>query len=117
MTRRALAEQAPGGPETSVSVRYRPVRRIAFHLPGVSSMPIKIALLLALILASATPAFAQQGQGGAVARELRSACQADTKKHCDGIQPGGGRLLQCLKGKQAELSQPCQAALGKLPAR
>lgn len=73
---------------------------------------------LALILTGATPALAQQqGQGGAVARELRSACQADTKKHCDGIQPGGGRLLQCLKGKQAELSQPCQAALAKLPAR
>ncbi len=81
-------------------------------------MPSTRILALALILASATPAFAQQqGQGAAAARELRSACQADTKKHCDGIQPGGGRLLQCLKGKQAELSQPCQAALGKLPAR
>lgn len=73
-----------------------------------------IAVAIGAILL-ATPAFAQQG--GAVARELRSACQADTKKHCDGIQPGGGRLLQCLRGKQAELSQPCQAALSKLPAR
>jgi len=80
-------------------------------------MPINIALALALTFALAAPAFAQQGQGGALARELRSACQADTRKHCDGIQPGGGRLLQCLKGKQAELSQPCQAALAKLPAR
>ncbi|MBL8705042.1 MAG: cysteine rich repeat-containing protein [Rhodospirillales bacterium] len=80
-------------------------------------MTAKIVLVLAVSFALAAPAFAQQGQGGAVARELRSACQADAKKHCDGIQPGGGRLLQCLKGKQAELSQPCQAALGKLPAR
>lgn len=81
-------------------------------------MQAKTILAFALILTSTVPALAQQqGQGAAVARELRSACQADTKKHCDGIQPGGGRLLQCLKGKQAELSQPCQAALGKLPAR
>jgi hypothetical protein len=75
----------------------------------------RIALASFMVLTVAGAAAAQQA-GGAAA-QLRTACQVDAKKHCDGIQPGGGRLLQCLKGKQTELSPACQTALKSAPAR
>ena len=50
----------------------------------------------------------QQGSGGAVARE---ACAADFRSLCAGVQPGGGRILACLKQNEAKLSPNCQQAL------
>ncbi|MFG1348808.1 cysteine rich repeat-containing protein [Xanthobacter autotrophicus] len=47
---------------------------------------------------------------------LRTACEADVKKLCAGIQPGGGRLVQCLKEHKDEVTPPCQASLGALAA-
>lgn len=39
------------------------------------------------------------------------ACGADIKTHCNGVQPGGGRVMQCLKQNQSALSAECQAQL------
>lgn len=75
---------------------------------------IRILAVAVSALLPACPAMAQQA---GAARELRGACQADVRKHCDNVQPGGGRLLQCLRSRQAELSSACRAALDKLPAR
>lgn len=47
---------------------------------------------------------------------LRTTCETDVKKLCAGIQPGGGRLLQCLKEHKDEVTPPCQASLGALAA-
>jgi hypothetical protein len=38
-------------------------------------------------------------------------CRDDAAKLCAGIEPGGGRLAKCLRGHEAELGEPCKAAL------
>jgi len=52
-------------------------------------------------------------------REVHEACGGDVEKLCQGIRPGGGRMLACLKSHEAELSGPCKAVLARKekPAR
>jgi Cysteine rich repeat len=57
---------------------------------------------------SASPA--ARGEGAAA---LRSACAADIEKLCPGIQPGGGRIMQCLKQHKTEVSDSCKQAIVK----
>ncbi len=52
-------------------------------------------------------AFAQQG-------DIAKYCKPDIERLCAGIQPGGGRLLQCLKAHPKEISVGCGQALQKL---
>lgn len=40
-------------------------------------------------------------------------CRPDVEKLCPGVQPGGGRIIGCLKQNQAQLSDACKAALAK----
>jgi len=35
--------------------------------------------------------------------------RADAEKFCKGITPGGGRILSCLKSREAELQPTCAA--------
>ena len=48
------------------------------------------------------------------AQALRTACSADVKKLCGDVQPGGGRVVQCMQTKREQATPPCQAALGAL---
>lgn len=43
--------------------------------------------------------------------QMKSACEADARRLCSGIQPGGGRLLGCLQQNAANVSQPRTEAL------
>jgi hypothetical protein len=43
---------------------------------------------------------------------MRKACDEDVKKLCPDIRPGGGRILQCLRGQESNLSPSCRQALG-----
>jgi Cysteine rich repeat len=43
---------------------------------------------------------------------LRAACTVDAKKYCAGVQPGGGRVVACLKEHKDELSDRCKKAAG-----
>ena len=43
----------------------------------------------------------------------RVACKADVEKLCFGVQPGGGRIADCLKQNQAQVSAACKDALAK----
>lgn len=53
----------------------------------------------------ATPALAQS------MADLQKACGADIKALCAGVQPGGGRIKQCIMEKSDQLSPSCKAAL------
>lgn len=43
--------------------------------------------------------------------EIRAVCEADLRKLCAGVQPGGGKLGQCLQKNAASVSQPCKEKL------
>lgn len=42
---------------------------------------------------------------------VRAACEADIRATCPGVQPGGGRILQCIKANPDKISKPCKDAL------
>jgi hypothetical protein len=48
---------------------------------------------------------------------LRSACGGDVRSLCGGVQPGGGRIMQCLATKAASLSPACKEVLSQFAAR
>ena len=61
----------------------------------------------------AYPAAAQQPAGALspVLARLLAICQSDLQKLCANVQPGGGRILQCMAQHQNEISQPCKQAI------
>lgn len=63
-----------------------------------------IALIVLLLPA---PAWAQQ----------LAHCKADAQRLCHGVQPGGGRIAQCLKAQQDQVSVGCAKELQAMKAR
>jgi hypothetical protein len=72
------------------------------------------SLLLSMTISSVSFAGAQAG-GQPSMDALRAACADDAKKLCAGVQPGGGRIVACLKDHKDSLSDRCKQAAG-LPA-
>ena len=56
-----------------------------------------IAILLLGLCAAAAQTAAQ-----------REACEADFRKFCEGVTPGGGRIIECLEQHKEQLSSACQ---------
>ena len=52
----------------------------------------------------------------AQAQEL-TYCKADAKRLCRGVRPGGGRMLQCLKAHENDLTVGCAKELKGLKSR
>jgi hypothetical protein len=48
---------------------------------------------------------------------LRSACGGDVRSLCGGVQPGGGRIVQCLAQNAGSLSPACRDVLAPFAAR
>lgn len=44
-------------------------------------------------------------------RYLADECEADIEQHCSGVEPGEGRILQCLMDKSSKISGDCNEAL------
>ncbi|MCK9419592.1 MAG: cysteine rich repeat-containing protein [Nitrospirae bacterium] len=44
-------------------------------------------------------------------QDFTEACKNDMSKFCKDVKPGGGRILQCLKGHENELSPECKAKM------
>jgi hypothetical protein len=70
-----------------------------------------LGLVTALTAAAITPAAAQAAMGDPVRKQVREACEADFKALCEGIRPGGGRVLQCLEEHREQVSPACISAL------
>src|SRR5580693_5764387 len=67
------------------------------------------SLLLSMTISSVSFAGAQAG-GQPSMDALRAACADDAKKLCAGVQPGGGRIVACLKDHKDSLSDQCKQA-------
>src|ERR1700722_12526647 len=59
------------------------------------------------ILPAAPLAWSQDNAALAV---LQAGCTSDAQKFCANVQPGGGRILQCLKDHKDSLSDKCKQA-------
>jgi hypothetical protein len=55
-------------------------------------------------------AYPQSPQGNQPSRPL-SACRSERQQFCGMVQPGGGRLVQCLRSHEPSLSPGCREAL------
>jgi Cysteine rich repeat len=83
---------------------------------------LKHIILTAALLATALPALAQPAQSPAqnpsgqtpevqtAMAAMRQACAADVATLCDGITPGGGKILKCLKDHRDQVSVGCKIA-------
>ena len=49
--------------------------------------------------------------------EAQQACSGDMERFCKDIQPGGGRILKCLRGHTQELSSSCRQEVEKTKAK
>lgn len=63
------------------------------------------------LAALCTAARAQQAQQGSKEAQgpKKGACKADAEKLCKDVQPGGGKMIECLKQHQADLSPACSS--------
>ena len=65
-----------------------------------------------LIFAASLAIVGGAGLAHAVDRgAVREACAEDYKSLCQTVQPGGGRIIACLKDNASKLSPGCQKAL------
>ena len=63
-----------------------------------------------LVVCAATAVQSAQAQDQLAA--IRAACAEDAQKLCAGVQPGGGRIVACLKEHKDSLSDRCKQAAG-----
>ncbi len=47
---------------------------------------------------------------------LMKYCKADAERLCPGIEPGGGRIVKCLKAQKMEVSIGCGKAIQHIKA-
>ena len=71
----------------------------------------RLALLLLYCAAWAAP-YARADDAAAMA-VLRAGCTADVQRLCANVQPGGGRILACLRQHKDALSDQCKQAAQK----
>ena len=72
--------------------------------------PLLVLAISAVFFAA--PGVAAQAGGQPSLDALRAACAEDVQKLCAGVQPGGGRIVSCLKEQKDSLSVRCKQAAG-----
>ena len=76
------------------------------------------AFVGAIVIATAAMAEAQSPQlSRAEMRTVASACKSDVQTLCAGVQPGGGRIGQCLQQNAEKVSASCKQTLSEVLAK
>jgi len=70
------------------------------------------SLRVALIICAVTAAQSALANAQQTLAAIRAACAEDAQKLCAGVQPGGGRIVACLKEHKDSLSDQCKQAAG-----
>lgn len=73
-------------------------------------MPLRLLALAVLAL----PLLATAQPAAAFDEAVLTYCKDDVQRLCAGVQPGGGRILKCLKGHKEEMSVGCAQGLAKM---
>jgi hypothetical protein len=76
----------------------------------IRHLAIASALSLAAFISAESRALAQQAQA-------MKYCKEDVARLCPGVQPGGGRIIGCLKAHKMEISVGCGKALQGMKAK
>ena len=76
-------------------------------------MKLRTPVLL-LALAFALPVLAAEPGMVAELEALRTYCKPDIERLCANVEPGGGRIKECLKKHKEQVSVGCAQALEKL---
>jgi hypothetical protein len=74
------------------------------NIVGDTNMIFKSALAVAIVSLLPNLALAEAGL-------LRGACQEDMKALCGSVQPGGGRIRDCMRQHRTQLSNTCKVAI------
>jgi hypothetical protein len=80
-----------------------------FRLKQEAHMTTRIAFTSSLFLA----AMLLLPSSMASSAELTGACLKDAKAQCAGVEPGGGKIKECLKSHIKDLSDECKEVLVK----
>jgi hypothetical protein len=78
-------------------------------MPRIRVRSLPVLATAAVLLAASAAASAQEAGRGV----LRTACVDDYKKFCAVVQPGGGRIVQCLREHEKDLAPACRDGLAK----
>jgi len=71
-----------------------------------------LIFVLALAVAFAVPSHAaESGEPEGHGAGHGAACRDDMKKFCKDIKPGEGRMMECMKSHEAELSSGCKSMM------
>lgn len=73
-----------------------------------------LAIVAALLALAAAQAQAAPSQLDAEIQALRTYCKADIERLCANVQPGGGRIKDCLMQNQNDMTVGCAKALQQL---
>src|SRR5260370_6932290 len=75
------------------------------------------SLRVLLLVGAATAAQSALADDPPTLAAIRAACAQDAQKLCAGVQPGGGRIVACLKAHKDSLSDRCKEAGGLVANR
>jgi hypothetical protein len=77
---------------------------------------LSLAVALGAVVAGVNAAAAGDA-ATAPKSKLGPACKVDLKTLCKDVQPGGGRMIACLRQNNDKLSPDCAAAVAALPTK
>jgi hypothetical protein len=66
-----------------------------------------------VIFAAETPPVSPPAEPKPATGDLRKLCEADAKRLCPDVKPGGGRILRCLEAHGPDLSPGCRQGLAQ----